>query len=61
MKVKKDLLHDFESKLKMQKEPKLWPWNMESWDTFHDFMFLYAHIRDNRFENNAKFVKTSKL
>ena len=28
----------------------------------HDFGFLYAHdIRDNRFENNAKFVKTSKL
>ena len=41
---------------------------VESWDTFHDFRFLYAHIRDNRLieqdrrvENNAKFVKTSKL
>ena len=34
---------------------------VESWHTFHDFEFLYAHIRDNRFENNAKFVKTSKL
>ena len=28
---------------------------------FSRFSFLYAHIRDNWFENNAKFVKTSKL
>ena len=34
---------------------------VESWVTFHDFRFLYAHIRNNRFENNAKFVKTSTL
>ena len=34
---------------------------VESCDTFHDFRFLYAHIRDNRCGNNAKFAKTSKL
>ena len=34
---------------------------VESWVTFHDFRFLYAHIRNNRFENSAKFVKTSTL
>ena len=29
---------------------------VESWGTFHNSRVLYAHIRDNRFENNAKFV-----
>ena len=26
---------------------------VESWVTFHDFRFLYAHIRNNRCENHA--------
>ena len=44
-----------------QKEPKLWPWKVGTLFTIFVFCMPNISIRDNRFENNAKFVKTSKL